>query len=218
MPHIVERMASDEAEDGVEPPETGRRRRFAPEDDLLSGFDRTAEPDGLRAFFATTIGGSLLVWDLTFTLGAYHTVFYSRLFQILVVSTVLLLGSILLRDRIRVRPWMRAILAIPLVWLLFRMVPPIGSPRTAAVVDDVFVAAILATLPFTMFAVARILAPEYFTLPHPRLKATAIVIIVLVGAGGLVAGQFNYQVTTCHDYTVAGNNTPSNCRTGHLNR
>jgi hypothetical protein len=63
-------------------------RRFAPDDDLLAGFDRAGRPAGLRTFFATTIAASLLVWDLTFSLGAYHTVFYYRLFQILVASTV----------------------------------------------------------------------------------------------------------------------------------
>jgi len=79
---------------------------WPPNDDLLAGFDRAGRPAGLRAFFASTIALSLVVRDLTLSLGAYHTVFYYRLFQILVASTVLLHGAVVLRRDVRVRPWM----------------------------------------------------------------------------------------------------------------
>jgi hypothetical protein len=190
-----------------------RVRRWAPDDDLLTGFDRAGRPAGLREFFATTIGASLLIWDLAFTLGAYHTVFYSRLFQILVISTVLLMGSIVLRHEIKVRPWMRVLLAVPLVWLLARLVAPFGtSSHSAHVLDAILVGLTVASVPFTLWVVARILAPDYFALPRRMLKTVALVIIGLVAVAGFVVGQFNYRFTTCHDYVEAGDNTPSNCR------
>jgi hypothetical protein len=191
-------------------------RRWTLDDDLLAGFDRADRPHELRAFLATTIGVSLPVWDLAFTLGAYHTVFYFRLFQILVVSSVLLLGSIVLRDVITVSPWMRAVLAIPLLWLVARFAAPLGhSSRAGHVLDLVLIGLTLATVPFTLWVVARILAPEYFALPGRRLKLAALAIVVFVGVTAFLVGQFNYQFTTCHDYEISGDNTPTNCRSAH---
>jgi hypothetical protein len=34
----------------------------------------------------------------------------------------------------------------------------------------------------------------------------------LIGVAGFLVGQFNYEFTTCHDYAIAGNDLPSNCR------
>ena len=194
-------------------PPVGRVRRFAPDDDLLAGFDRAGRPEGLRTFFATTIAASLLVWDLTFSLGAYHTVFYYRLFQILVASTVLLSGALVLRREVRVRPWMLALLTVPLLWFLNRAFAPFGRGSDANhVVDLILMGLTLASLPFTLVAIARILSPDYFALPARRLKAVAVAIIIFVGVAGFLVGQFNYEFTTCHDYVIAGDNEPSNCR------
>ncbi len=193
-----------------------RRRHLrpsVPDDDLLAGFGREGRPQWLRVFFASTIGASLVVWEVAFDLGAYHTVFYSRLFQILVVSTVLLAGSLILRHQVRVRLWMRFVLAVPLLWLLERSVAPLGHTSTAAkVLDDVMVGLVVASLPFTIWALVRILAPDFFDLHNRRLQVISVVIVVLIAVAGFLVGQFNYRFTTCHDYIVAGDNTPSNCR------
>ena len=156
-----------------------RRRHLrpsVPDDDLLAGFGREGRPQWLRVFFASTIGASLVVWEVAFDLGAYHTVFYSRLFQILVVSTVLLAGSLILRHQVRVRLWMRFVLAVPLLWLLERSVAPLGHTSTAAkVLDDVMVGLVVASLPFTIWALVRILAPDFFDLHSRRLQVISVV-------------------------------------------
>jgi hypothetical protein len=190
-----------------------RPRKLKPDDDLLSGFDREGRPQELRAFFASTIAASLVVWDLSFTLGAYHTVFYSRLFQILVVSSVLLLGSVVLRRDVRVRPWTRVMLSIPLLWLAVRFVAPLGrTSHSGHVLDDILIGLIMVCVPFILWAAARIVAPDYFALPTRRLKIAALSIVVLVAVTGVLVGQFNFRFTTCHEYDVSGDNTPSNCR------
>jgi hypothetical protein len=221
-PHAAHRSRSPQPRAATEAADRGdvpRRRRivvrrWTPNDDLLAGLDRAERPHELRAFLATTIAVSLPVWDLAFTLGAYHTVFYSRLFQILVVSSVLLLGSIVLRNVITVSPWMRALLAIPLLWLVVRLIAPLGrSGQAGHVLDLVLIGLTLVTVPFTLWVVARILAPEYFALPGRRLKVAALTIVVFVGLIAFLVGQFNFEFTTCHDYDISGDNTPTNCRT-----
>jgi hypothetical protein len=183
------------------------------DDDLLAGLDRAGRPHDLRAFFATTLAGSLFLWEIAFALGAYHTVFYSRLFQILVVSTVLLLGSIVLRHTIEVRLWTRLLLALPLVWLINRWISPLGRDTQAGkVLDNVLVVLTVASVPFTMLALARIMAPDYFALAARRLKVAAVAIMVVVFLGGLLVGQFNYHVTECEQYVLAGDDLPANCR------
>jgi hypothetical protein len=190
------------------------RWRWVPRtsDDLLIGLDRKDQSHGLRAFFATTITLSIVVYRIAFELGAYHAVFYWRIMDIAVVSSVLLLCAGVVRGTIRVRPWMRVILTIPLVWLIARFVQPFGADSHAEhVFDLVLIGLSVACLPVTLVAAARIIAPDYFTLPGRRLKIAALAIVAMLGVTGFLVGQFNYRFTTCHDYVIAGDDTPGNC-------
>jgi hypothetical protein len=206
-------VTTDDPDQAGDAKPKSRLRRWSPDDDLLAGLDRADRPDGLRAFFAAAIAGSLIAWDLTFTLGAYHTVFYSRLFQILVVSTAVLLGSVALRRVVRVRAFTRACLAIPLLWLVARLIAPLGRSSSAAhALDDVLIGLTLASVPFTMWVLLRIMAPDYFALPERRLKIAAVMIVLLIGLAGFFVGEFNYRVTTCQEYDISGDNPPANCR------
>ncbi|NUO59953.1 MAG: hypothetical protein HOV71_04840 [Hamadaea sp.] len=184
------------------------------DDDLLTGFRHpSGRPGELRGFFATTIGISLIVWDLAFSLGAYHTVFYYRLLQIFVVCAVLLLGALVLRRHLTVRWWMLTIFAIPVIWLVWRLIAPIGG-RWRFVYDLIdlgLIGMVLLTLPVTLWVVARILAPEYFALSTLRLRLASAAIVLVVAIAGLLTGQFNDHVVDCHDFIVAGDDTPANC-------
>jgi len=174
--------------------------------------DETGQPHGIRAFFATTITLSVVVWSITFELGAYHAVFYWRLMDIFVISTVLLLGTFVVRGTIRVRLWMRVILCIPILWLVARFLQPFGADNNGEhVADLVLIGLSAACLPLTLLAAARIVAPDYFTLPERRLKIAALVIVAVIGVAGFFVGQFNYRFTSCQDYVIAGDNQPSNC-------
>jgi len=191
----------------------GSRRRFSAADDILRGFTRGGQPTGYRAFFATTIAASLLIWDLAFVLGAYHTVFYYRLFQIFVVSTVLLLGSIVLRHKMRVWWWTRVVLCIPVVWFVLRGIAPIyRSTGPLHVIEQTLTWLTLATVPLTLWALVRVMAPGLFEMRARRIRALVIVIISVVAIAGFVVGQFNSHFTTCRDYVVAGDDEPSKCR------
>jgi aldose 1-epimerase len=191
---------------------SGRRWLPRTSDDLLIGLDRKDRPHGLRAFFATTITMSIVVFRIAFEIGAYHAVFYWRLMDIFVISSVLLLGAFVNRGTIRVGLWMIVILCIPVVWLVARFLQPFGPDSQAEhVADLVLIGLSVACLPLTLLAAARIIAPDYFTLPEQRLKVAAIVIVAAMGIAGFLVGQFNYRFTTCQDYVTAGDNQPSNC-------
>ncbi|HEU0237784.1 MAG TPA: hypothetical protein VFR11_00695 [Micromonosporaceae bacterium] len=200
---------------GDEPERGSResRRRFSAADDILRGFSRGGRPTGYRAFFATTIAASLLIWDLAFALGAYHTVFYYRLFQIFVVSTVLLLGSIVLRREMRVWWWTRVVLCIPVLWFVLRGIAPIyRSTGPLHVIEQTLTWLTLATVPLTLWALVRVMAPGLFEMRARRVRALVIVIISVVAIAGFVVGQFNSHFTNCRDYVVAGDDEPSHCR------
>jgi len=181
-------------------------------DTLRSGFRLTgADQEELRGFFASTLAASLLAWEIAFALGAYRTVFYSRLFQLLVVSTVLLVGVLVLRPAVQVRPWMLAALATPLAWTVFRILAPTGTPGYWHQVELLLLLLTLVALPLTLWTVGLIVAPELFTLPTRRLRLTAVLIVALISATGYLFGAYNNQVLTCHDFIIAGDDTPSNC-------
>jgi hypothetical protein len=199
--------------DGLIPPVVNYHSKV--DDDLLTGLrNHSGRPSELRGFFATTITISLVVWDLSFSLGAYHTVFYYRLLQIFVVSAVLLLGALVLRRHLSVRPWMLAILAVPVVWLVWRLLSPVGGHWHSVyrIINAVLIGLVLITLPLTLWVVARIVAPDYFELSTPRLRLAGAAIVLVVAAAGFFSGQFNYHVVTCQDFIVAGDDTPANCR------
>lgn len=208
----MSRNPGDARNGGMLPPPV--KYHPAADDDLLTGF---RHPDGrpgeLRGFFATTIAISLVVWDLAFALGAYHTVFYYRLLQIFVVCVVLLLGAVVLRRHLTVRRWMLAVLAVPLIWVAWRLIVPIGGRWHSVyhVVDVALISVVLVTLPITMWVVARIVAPEYFELSTLRLRLASAGIVVVVAIAGVLTGQFNNHVVTCQDFVVAGDDTPANC-------
>jgi hypothetical protein len=55
----------------------------------------------------------------------------------------------------------------------------------------ILVVTVVAVLPIILWVVARLLAPNYFTLPDRRAKVAVIVIVVVVTLLGYAVGRFN---------------------------
>lgn len=207
------------AEGRARPPRTGPRGRDSPsrseEDDLLEGFSRAGRRRvALRGFFAVTISGSLIAWDLAFTYGAYGTVFYQRTNQLLVLSLVVLLGRWALRAEIHEHAWVTSLFALPALWVLFRLLSPWTVPeRVFPVVDGVLIGAMVLALPLVLWVVARLLAPGYFALPERRMKIGSVCIIAVVAGVGLLVGHFNDHFYSCWNFLIAGDYQPDNCTT-----
>lgn len=183
------------------------------EDDLLRGFDETGPSRGrLGGFFAVTIGASLYAWDLAFTYGAYHTLFYHRRYQLFVLSLVVLFAGILLRSQMQIRSWLLALfLPPPLLTLLHLVSPVAGSGAMVAAAERVLTVATVALLPLLAWVVARLLAPNYFTLPDRRMKTAVVTVVATVALVGYLVGRFNPHFLSCEDFRVAGDDLPKNC-------
>lgn len=183
------------------------------EDDLLKGFDETAPSRGkLGGFFAVTIAASLFAWNTMFDLGAYHVVFYRTRHQLFVLSLVVLLGGLAMRRRAHINPWLLALFSPPLVLVLLQLVFPVNHSGAAIrVIAHVLVVATVAVSPFVLWVVARLLAPNYFTLPDRKTKLVVIGIVAVVALIGFAVGRLDDHFLTCEDFQVAGDDTPSNC-------
>lgn len=186
------------------------------EDDLLKGFDQTGPGHGrLGGFFAIAIAGSLYMWNLAFTFGAYHTLFYHHRQQIFVLSLVVLLGSLIMRRRVQIQPWLLALFAPPMLIFLLRIAFPVNHRMREAnavqLADRVLVVATVAVLPIIVWIGARLLAPDYFKLPDRRAKIAVVAVIAVVGLIGFTVGRLNTHFLTCEDFRIAGDDEPKGC-------
>jgi hypothetical protein len=183
------------------------------EDDLLKGFDQTGPSRGwLGGFFAITIGASLYAWKIAFVFGAYHTLFYHSRHQLFVLSLVVLLGGLIMRSRMQIRAWLLALFTPPLLLVLLQLALPVNDNGVVVrVVYHILVVTVVAVLPIITWVVARLLAPNYFTLPDRRAKIAVIAIVVVVTLLGYALGRFNNRFLTCGDFQVAGDDLPKNC-------
>ena len=192
--------------------------RARPDHDLLSGFTESgAKKDELRAYLTTTVVASLYVFDTAFHFGAYHMVNFHQLQHIAIVSLVIVIGVLLVRRQLRVHPWVLALLAPPILLFFYRLATPQKHPVEAVrLTDDALVILNTVVLPVIGWIVARLLAPEYFSLPGWRLKIAVVTTIAIIAGIGYVNGRFNYRSLTCEDFIFAGDKPPANCMpSGH---
>lgn len=196
-------------------PERHERHRLT-EDDLLTGFDQTGPSHGrLGGFFAITIAGSLYAWNVAFTLGAYHTLFYHHRQQLFVLSLVVLLGGLIMRPRVQIQPWLLALFAPPVLLFLLRVVFPVNHRIREAyavrLADRILIVTTVAVFPIIAWISARLLAPDYFKLPDRRAKIAVIAVIAAVALIGFTVGRLNTHFLTCEDFQIAGDDEPKGC-------
>ncbi|MEM9202133.1 MAG: hypothetical protein AAGC53_10750 [Actinomycetota bacterium] len=178
----------------------------------MSGTDIDADPTPRRAtaaqiFLLVTVGGSLVAIDIGYDFGAFGTINYRRIFPIFVISTVALIASFVtdgpeVTDAKRTR----AILALPALYLLADMV----QVTDAEPVYIGFVIVIVATLPFTLYIVARMANLDFFQL-NRRLQFIAAVTLVAMLLAGLYVGANHPRFFECADFELAGDYVPENC-------
>ena len=182
-------------------------------DDLLSGFTEGGERrDLLRAYLTTTVVASLLVFDTSFHFGAYGTINFHQLQHVAVVSLVIVIGVLFVRRQLQVHVWVLALLAPPILLFIYRLATPQKHPVEAVrLTDNALVILTTVVLPVVAWVIARLLAPEYFSLPGRRLKTAVVATVAIVAVIGYANGRFNDRSLTCDDFITAGDKPPTNC-------
>jgi hypothetical protein len=130
-----------------------------PHDDLLTGFE-AGGPRGseLRGYLATTMVGSLYVFDTTFHYGAYHAVYYSQLQHVAVLCMSVLIGIAFMGRQIRVQPWVPVLLVPPVLVFVFRLATPTKHAVGAAeVIEDGLTIVNALVAPVILWIIARLL-------------------------------------------------------------
>jgi hypothetical protein len=179
----------------------------------LASLDGTDPTRGnLRGFFAIAAGGSLYAWDVAFEFGAHHAVFYHRRQQLLVLSLVVLFGGLIMRRQVPFPWWQLVVFGAPILVIILQLANPIRVIGPIAEdFSDVITVAYIVAAPVGLWIIARLLAPQFFTLPDRRAKVGVVAIMVAIAAIGFLVGKYNNQFLTCGDFQVAGEEQPANC-------
>jgi hypothetical protein len=165
------------------------------------------ERSAALAFVAAAIPGALIAWNVGFELGAFDVVSYRRTFSIFVVCTVVLVATFVWpAGGLASSWWSRLILALPFVYIVSDALLLTDS----ATVSNVLTAALVLTLPYAVWVIARLLGSDLFALSR-REQIVTFAFVVLLGLTGFYVGTTNERFLTCRDFERAGDYIPQDC-------
>ena len=165
-----------------------------------------------RAFSLVVVGMSVAVWWPAFTLGAWGDLFFDQQLLVWVAATAGFF-VVLLRPRALGRRWPTLLaLAVPSLWLVLWFVDDSGT-------DDLFTALVtllgvfvgLLGIPFTLWALVRVIWPEMRTDLPARTRFGALLIVVAIAVASFVLGLNQSRFLTCQDFDLSGNSRPPGC-------
>lgn len=169
----------------------------------------------VKQFILTAVGLSLVVWEISFDLGAFQTIFFDKLFFVWTVCTVVLLTFIFLPRTMRPVRWPGvAAMVLPSVWLLLTSINQNQTVPTALQLLETGVVVIitLLCLPYIGYVIISVSQAEVLTIQPRKLMFTLVIIALLIGLAGYLIGANNDLFLTCQDFKVSGNDLPDNCR------
>ena len=168
-----------------------------------------------KQFILTTVGLSLVVWDISFNLGAFKTIFFDKLFFIWTVCTVVLLTLIFLPRTVRPIGWPGFIaMLVPSMWLLFSGVNDklAQSPVLDLIETGLLVIITLLCLPYIGYVIISVSQSGVLSIQPRNLVMVLIAITLFIGLAGYLIGANNDLFLTCQDFKVSGSELPINCR------
>lgn len=157
---------------------------------------------------------ALTTWPIAFNLGAFGAVFYQDVFQVVVVSTV---GFVLtmVRSPYRGRRLLltRVALASPIVWMALAVVlyDSLGTAVLTPVYGFVGLGVAVVSIPTVLRLLIDMFARDLLTDRDPGMLAAGVAVIVLIAVIGFVVGRNNDAFLTCEDFKIAGSDQPANC-------
>jgi hypothetical protein len=191
-----------------------RRERFRPSSPPT---EAAAErrPYGPAAVALLTV--ALTTWPIAFNLGAYNAVFYQDVFQVVVVSTVGFVLTIM-KPAYQGRTLLitRIALASPLIWMALAVIlyDSLGTALSNPVCGFLGLVIAVISIPTVLRLLIDMFATGLTTMQDPRMLATAVGVIVLIAVIGFTVGRNNDAFLTCEDFKIAGSDQPANCAPG----
>ncbi|WP_157535639.1 hypothetical protein [Microbacterium sp. Root1433D1] len=163
-----------------------------------------------RALLIVAVSGGLYGWSLGWDYGAFGIeIGYRRMFEVVVISLIVLVLSLTHRRVLRARIGTRVLLLLPVLYV-----------GTALLLSDTSIAGeiavlassllLLVSLPFILIVLARMLDLDFFRLSK-RDQWLAGALIVVVTVLGAVAGTHHNRLVTCDEFERAGDYVPPGC-------
>lgn len=166
-----------------------------------------------RKFVVTTVGACVAIWGAAFELGVWGEIFYSRLFNIWVISLAVLLSILFLPEAKAPVKWAgKLALAFPTIWLILTFLNDQVLDLTRIAWVGFLSGAVISVLclPYFIYVLVNLLDQEALALGRGLLRLM-IVIVVIVGVAGYTIGKYNRFFMTCQDFEIHGDFVPDNC-------
>lgn len=165
-----------------------------------------------RAFSLVVVGMSIAVWWPAFTLGAWGDLFFDQQLLVWVAATAAFF-VVLLRPRALGRRWPSLLaLAVPSLWLALYFVVDADSGDLGTAVVTLFGIVLgLIGIPFTLWALTRVLWPEIGSDLPRRTRVGALAIVAALAVASFVLGVNQSRFLTCEEFDLSGNSRPPGC-------
>ena len=146
-------------------------------------------------------------------MGVWGEIFYSRLFNIWVISLAVLLAILFLPEAKAPVNWLgKLALAFPTIWLILTFLNDQVLDLTRAAWVGFLSGAVISVLclPYFIYVLVTLLDQEALSLGR-GLLTLMIVIVIIVGVAGYTIGKYNRFFMTCHNFEIHGDYVPDNC-------
>ena len=176
--------------------------------------DNSTTAAGSASLGVIAIGLSAYIWDMSFNLGAFSTIFLGHyialwLFSISVMFIAIILDKSLVPGR-KLQGYI--MLSLPSLWLLLRIVD--DSSHIGGVSDILLhgagALALAVSLPYLLYLFFYFTQPDMLSVKGKPLVAL-LGIVFFVGGSGYTLGKYNYLIMSCENFIVSGQDTPTNC-------
>lgn len=182
--------------------------------------EQTEDPSAVGRygpFAIAVVTISLVVFPITFNLGAFGQVFYDDVFRFVVAATAGLGVSILATPYTGRQRWAtNAALGAPALWLLVAATTTssVGDAATNPVLGTLALVVAVVSVPTVLRMLIDMFVPGFRSYTDKRLLFGGLAVVVLIAASGYFIGANNDRFLTCDDFKVAGSDQPENCDRG----
>jgi len=179
-----------------------------PSDSLKDSQPVAAAKD--RATLLIAAGSATVAFTIGFNYGAFDAVFFTDVFRVWVIATVVFLGSLI--SPLPPNTWpRRLVLLVPSLWLIVAWVDNnLDVANSDKLLTAVTFVVTFIALPFVGWFLVTAINTDFVDLPrsHKGVVLGTIAAFLLVGA---LLGARNDVLLTCDDFKVSGNDLPENC-------